>query len=395
MLLDKAVLENPYPFYQRLREDAPVWKVPGTKIVIVSDYALLDEASKRVEDFSSNMTSVLFKKRSGLPGRLSRRAGIMELLPTADPPVHGRQKAVVLPSFSPKRIADLQTEIEAVADSHVGDAVARGNVEFMSAVANPLPMKIVSDLVGFRSSNIDTLLQAAFDSTAIVSGSSTLPRLLMRFLRSFFIQRWMVCQLDSTALDDSHIIGSIKRCVDDGTLTKMEGTGLLHLFLAAGGESTTSLLGSAVRILADDQALQQKLREQPELISSFYEEVLRLESPFRSMLRSTHKDTTLGGVDIPAGSTVLLYWGAGNRDPKVFNNPDVIDLERPRRHLAFGRGIHTCVGAPLARLEAQTVLSKLLEQTSSIALDPQSPPQWVESAQVRRYEKLSLLLTPR
>jgi len=140
--------------------------------------------------------------------------------------------------------------------------------------------------------------------------------------------------------------------------------------LAAGGESTTSLIGNAVRLLADHQDLQQRLRQQPELIPSFVEEALRLESPFRHHMRSVSKDTTLGGVDIPAGATVLLFWGAANRDPAVFERPDEVVLGRPRRHVAFGRDIHYCVGAPLARLEARVVLTVLLNCTSSITLDP-------------------------
>src|SRR5262249_50544972 len=155
-----------------------------------------------------------------------------------------------------------------------------------------------------------------------------------------------------------------------GALQPIEGNAILHILLAAGGESTTSLLGNSVRVLAEDQALQQRLRVQPELIPGFLEEVLRVESPFRFHPRSVAQAASLGGVTIPAGATVLLFWASGNRDPGVFSNPDQIDPGRARTHMTFGRGIHTCVGAPLARLEGQIVLRLLLERTSSITLDP-------------------------
>ena len=277
----------------------------------------------------------------------------------------------------------------------VNKALSEGKADFMAEIGNPLPMKIVSDLVGFRKSNIDKLLQAAFDSTAVVSGSSSIFQLGWCMLRSYLSYRWVGTQLRSASTDQQDILGSIKRSIDAGVLSEMEGRAFLLLFLAAGGESTTSLLGSAVRILADDQALQTTLREQPDLIPAFIEEVLRLESPFRFHLRSTPKDTVLGNVPIPSGSTVLLFWGAGNRDPETFINPDNIDLTRPRKHITFGRGIHTCIGAPLARLEALTVLQLLLASTSRIALDPADSPQWVNSLQVRRYQKLPVILTPR
>jgi cytochrome P450 family 144 len=176
-----------------------------------------------------------------------------------------------------------------------------------------------------------------------------------------------------------------------------EVTTILHTLLSAGGESTTSLLGNAVRMLAENPALQKQLRAQPEHVDVFVEEALRLESPFRQMLRSVPRDTTLSGVDIPAGSTVLLLFAAGNRDPAQFDNPDSVDLTRgsPKRHLAFGHGIHFCVGAALARIEARAVLTALLEQTGEFGLDPDRVPQWVDSLLVRRHHQLPITATAR
>jgi cytochrome P450 family 144 len=170
---------------------------------------------------------------------------------------------------------------------------------------------------------------------------------------------------------------------------------VLHTLLSAGGESTTSLLGNAVRLLAERQELQSLLRGSPELIPAFIEEALRLESPFRFLLRTTAHDTVLNDVDIPAGATVLLLWGAANRDAAIFENPDAIVLERevPKRHVAFGRGIHHCVGASLARLEARIVLESLLERTKGFTLDPNEPPRWVQSLMVRRHDHLVIRVT--
>ncbi len=394
-LLDRSILENPYPFYQQLQKDAPVWKVPGTHIYIVTRHALLEEATRRVEDFSSSLTNVLYRKFNGLPGRVSYKSGALPVLATADPPIHSQHKTAVFSHFSAKSIAALKPEVEAVAKDCIDTALSKERSDFMAEIGNPLPMRIVSDLVGFRESDINKLLQAAFDSTAVVSGSSSIFQLGWCMLRSYLIYRWVGGQLRRVSTNSQNILGSIKRSIDDGILSEMEGRAFLLLFLAAGGESTTSLLGSAVRILADDQTLQTTLREQLELIPAFIEEVLRLESPFRFHLRSTPKDTVLGNVPIPSGATVLLFWGAGNRDPEAFDNADNVDLTRPRKHITFGRGIHTCIGAPLARLEAQTVLQLLLESTSSIKLDSTDPPQWVSSLQVRRYQRLPVFLKPR
>jgi cytochrome P450 len=177
-------------------------------------------------------------------------------------------------------------------------------------------------------------------------------------------------------------------------LTDVQATVILHTLLSAGGESTTSLLGNSVRILAEQPDLQEHLRQNPDKIPIFVEEALRLESPFRYLMRTVPDDTTLGSADIPAGATVLLLWGAANHDTAEFERPDEFDLNRhvPRRHVAFGRGIHHCVGAPLARMEARNVLTVLLERTSNITLDPESTPRWVNSLMVRRHQQLPIRL---
>jgi cytochrome P450 len=152
-----------------------------------------------------------------------------------------------------------------------------------------------------------------------------------------------------------------------------------------------------VGLLAEHPELQEHLRRNPEQIPRFVEEALRIESPFRYQMRSVPKDTSLGGVDIPADATLLLLFGAANRDDAEFERPDEVDLHRkvPRLHLAFGRGIHHCVGAPLARIEARVVLTVLLERTASITLDPGRTPRWVNSLMVRRHEQLPLRLVAR
>jgi cytochrome P450 len=193
------------------------------------------------------------------------------------------------------------------------------------------------------------------------------------------------------------LLGAVARSIVDGILTESEGAGILTILLSAGGESTTSLLGNAVRMLAEDPELQNHLRRNLDQVPLFVEEALRLESPFRYMMRTVPADTSLGGVEIPTGATVLLLWASGNRDEQEFERPTEVDLARrvPRRHVAFGRGIHHCVGAPLARIEARNVLSVLLDRTSTISLDPEHPPRWVDSLLVRRHQELPVRLRAR
>jgi cytochrome P450 len=396
LLLDPKVIEDPYPFYHQLHEHAPVWQVPGTELFVVSSFALLAEATARVEDFSSNMHCLLYRDEQGLPARLSFGSAGVQALATADPPTHTVHKHAVFPEFVSKRMALLEPEIAELATRFVERAVGNRTVDFMTDIGNLIPITVISRLIGFRNSDPERLLRAAFDSTLLLGSTLTREQLIELVMRSQEIQAWVREQLAAAANEPGEdILTSIGRGVEAGSLDVQSGVTILHTLLSAGGESTTSLLGNAVRLMAENQDLQQKLRQQPELIPKLAEEALRLESPFRNLMRSVHKDTTLGGVNIPAGATILLMWGAANRDPAAFERPDELVLDRPRIHVAFGRGIHTCVGAPLARLEARIVLTVLLERTSSITLDPDRPPAWVDSLQVRRHERLPVQLVPR
>src|ERR1700730_4919406 len=399
LLLDPEVIDDPYPFYQRLRAQAPVWEIPGTGLFTVATFSLVAEAAGRVEDFSSNLWCLLSRDDAGVPCRLSFGEAASQALASADPPAHALHRSTVFPELVAKRMAMLEPDITDLANACVTGALASGTpVEFMTAIGNVVPITMTSRLIGLRDADIDQLLSAAFDSTALLGSALSYDELMEFITRSGEIQEWLAGQVATAKQEPGDdILGAVARGVNDGVFGDLEAASILHILLAAAGESTTSLLGNAVRMLAERQDLQEHLRQNPEQIPRFVEEALRLEPPFRYHMRHVPEDTTLGGVKIPAESTVLLLWGAANRDAAEYERPDEIDLQRkaPRLHMAFGRGIHHCVGAPLARVEARIVLTVLLERTASITLDPEHPPRWVRSLMVRRHEQLPLRLVAR
>jgi cytochrome P450 len=398
LLLDADVIENPYEFYRRLVGRAPVWVVPGTEIVIVSSFGAVTEATNRVEDFSSNLCGLLYRTDAGTPGVLPFDVGMsVQALATADPPAHGAHRNAVFPELVARRMAELRPEIETLTESRYNEAFASPRVEFMELIANAIPIRIVSDLIGFHDEDPDELLAAAFASTAMLAATETLDQISAAMERSAGLLGWMSAELERACTGDADgILAAIGASVAAGELSLDEGLVVIHTLLSAGGESTTSLLGNAVHLLATMPELQRELRNNSELIAPFIEEVLRLESPFRYHLRRVVHETELRGVTIPADSTMLLFWGAANRDASEFDRPDDVVLDRPspRHHLAFGRGIHLCVGAPLARLEAHVVISQLLQRTDHFALDSDAPPVRVDSLMVRRFERLPLVVTP-
>jgi cytochrome P450 len=394
-LLDPEVIAQPYGFYEALRSDAPVWEVPGTGIFTVATYELLAEAAARVEDFSSNLNCLLYQDDQGMPCRFSFGDAGLQALATADPPMHALHRGSVFPELVAKRMAALEPDVVQIAEHCASQALNEGSVDFMAAIGNVVPITMISRLIGFHDSDLDQLLRAAFDSTAMLGSTLSYDDLVAHISRTGEIEEWISRQLATAMSEPSRdLLGAVAQGVKSQAFSDAEAVVILHTLLSAGGESTTSLIGNAVRILAEDRELQHRLRESPELIPMFVEEALRLEPPFRYHMRHAPYNTELGGVEIQAGATVLLLWGAANRDAAMFDHPESIDLTReaPRRHVAFGRGIHHCVGAPLARVEARNVIRVLLSRTSEIKLDRQRQPRWVNSLMVRRHEELPVQL---
>jgi cytochrome P450 len=393
LLLDPEVIEEPYALYDRLRREAPVWRVPGTDVVTVSSFDALADAVARVEDFSSNLEALLYRDDDGLPARIEFGGAGIQTLATADPPLHAIHRGAVFPELVARRMNQLEPDVTELTRRLLRPLLAADRpFDFMAEVGNLVPINVISWLIGFADHDPQELLGAAFDSTELLS--ATMPRAVLEtmLLRTTEVGTWMAGQLqDALAAPGEDLLGAVARSVQADTMSFESAVVVLQTLLSAGGESTTSLLGNAVRILAERPELQQRLRDDPALLAPFIEEALRLEPPFRYHMRTTHAPAELAGTEIPSGATVLLLWGAANRDHAEYERPDEVVLNRPapRHHLAFGRGIHFCVGAPLARLEARVVLGALLDGTEHIGLAEERPTR-VNSLMVRRHDTLPI-----
>jgi cytochrome P450 len=389
-LLDPHVVQDPYPFYDEVRREAPVWRVGGSNVFLVTAFEPLAEAALRVNDFSSVLTALLYKDADGLPATLPIELG-EPTLATADPPVHTLHKQLMFPRFVTKRMELLEEELVGFTNARLDETETHADFDFMTAVAGAVPIHAISALIGFRNSDEQMLLQTAYDSVELTGGFKTLEELGRARLRTDEISAWMNAQLDERdGRSATDVLDAVKAAINGGQLTKGEGVTTMLTLLAAGGESTASLLGAAVRILADRPDIQAVLQKDLALLPAFIDEALRLESPFRHHLRSVPRDTELAGVPVPAGSAVMLMWGAANRDPAVFENPAELVLGRPQQHVTFGRGIHQCLGRALARLEARIVLTAMLQRQRFPKVVADQEPEWEYSLQVRRYRRLPL-----
>src|SRR5215468_4336565 len=184
LLLDASVIDDPYDFYRRLVAEAPVWRVPDTEIVIVSSYDAVTEIVSRVDDFSSNLHAILYRSELGTPELLPFEAGGLQTLAIADPPVHTAHRNAVFPELVARRMAALRPDIEALAEERLAEALSRPRFEVMNDLANAIPIRVVSQLIGFQAADPDRLLAAAFDSTAMLAATKPLDEIQATMERS-------------------------------------------------------------------------------------------------------------------------------------------------------------------------------------------------------------------
>jgi len=408
-LFDPAVVEDPHSYFAALRTADPVHEVPGTGTFLVTRMDLIHEIVANPSVFSSVSAQFLHRSaRDGMPGLQSAAPGLDidsggpgAVLATADPPDHTRQRRVVARRLSTTAMQAIEPEFRALVDRALDTPLHTGRIEWMSDVAEPLPMIMVARILGVADDDAPRLKRQGYASVEAINGFVTPERLAELGEPMMDVGPVADAYLAARAArryDPSTLIGVCGQAVEDGELTDDEALMILFLLISAGGESTTSLTGTGVRILAEHPALQDRLRRAPELIPAFVEEACRIDPPFRGHYRRVMADTVLGGVPLPAGSTVVLTWTAANRDADAFVNADDIDLQRPnpRHHVGFGWGIHLCLGAPLARVEAKVAFEQLLARTASFAVDPSSQPlRHHLSLMVRRLVELPLVIETR
>lgn len=389
---DEAI-QDPYPLFDRMRADAPVHRIGDSVFYAVSGWDAVLEAVDRVEDFSSNLTATMVFHEDGTvtPFDMGPPGDSMHALATADDPIHAMHRKILLPHLSAKRIRVIEEFAAQTADRLWEENLRDGRIEWMSAIANRLPMMVVCKLLGLPADDVDKLIRLGYATTTLLDGVVAAEQLELAGLAAMELSGYVIEHFEkASGKPESALMADLAARCASGELAQLPALGIMLTLFSAAGESTASLLGSAAWILTDRPAIQRQLRENPELLSAFIEETLRFEPPFRGHYRHVWRDTTLAGVEVPAGAHLLLMWGAANRDPTHFEDPNEFRLDRAaaKSHVSFGRGVHFCVGAALARLEAHIALRMLLERTSWI--DATDIGDWLPSILVRRRDRLQL-----
>ncbi|MBV8179653.1 MAG: cytochrome P450 [Mycobacterium sp.] len=388
-----ATLQDPYPLYDRMHAEAPVHRIGDSVFYAVCGWDAVLEAVERVQDFSSNLTATMVYHDDGTvtPFDMVPLGDPSHALAIADDPVHAMHRKILLPHLSAKRVRIIEEFAADTAEQLWDENLRDGQIEWMSAMANRLPMMVVARLLGLPDDDVDDLIRLGYAATTLLDGIVASDQLQAAGVAAFELSSYVVKHFEkSSASDEYGLIADLATRCASGELEQTPALAIMLTLFGAAGESTASLLGNAAWILADRPEIQRQVRENPELLGVFIEEAMRFESPFRGHYRHVLRDTTLAGIDVPASSHLLLMWGAANRDPEHFEAPNEFRLDRAsaKDHLTFGKGAHFCVGAALARLEARIVLGMLLGRTGWI--DAADVGDWLPSILVRRRERLQL-----
>ena len=393
----KPLYQNPYPYYEFLRAHGPVWREPNHDVVMITGF---DEAMAVYTDpatFSScNAVSGPFP---GLPVPLEGddisatieqhrdELPFSDQLPTFDPPKHTAHRALLMRLITPKRLRENEEFMWRLADRQIDEFHARGECDFIHDYANPFTLLVIADLLGVPEADHETFRLELQGDRRPSQGYGKGPNATMAHKPLEFLYDRFSGYIEDRRREprDDVMTGLATATFPDGSLPDVREVMLIaaNLF-AAGQETTARLLGAMLRFVAERPELQEQLRSDRALVPAFVEETLRLESPIQSDFRLSRVPTTVGAVELPAGTTVMVLNGAANRDPREFDHPTELRLDRPngRQHLGFGFGIHTCAGAPLARAEARISLERLFDRTADLRVSDAEH----GAAGARRYE---------
>ncbi len=364
------VLADPFAAYQQALAFCPVYPVPGAGVTMVLSYELIAEATARIDDFSNDFSAILSGLRSADPdvmAILDKGWPQQDTLLTADPPNHTRFRKLVNLAFSMKRVEALEAHMRHIATRLIDGFIGKGECEFIRDFSMPLPVQLITEQIGIDRTDFATVKHWSDAFTDRLGGMISKERELECAAEVVEFQHAMKKKIDARrAQPCDDLLSDLVNAQVDGErpLDDAELLSILQQLMVAGNETTTSALaGGLVQLIRNpDQA--DKVRADPSLIRNMVEEILRTESPTAGLWRVVKRDTELGGVPLKTGSMLMLRFAAANRDPARFANPDAFDVERKNAssHLAFGRGIHMCVGNMLARKELAVAFDELLRR---------------------------------
>lgn len=370
---------NPFPHYERMRESAPVFQDEQSGSWHVFRYADVERVLSDHGTFSSRFGG----DDPSEAGQLFAAS-----LVTTDPPRHRQLRSLVSQAFTPKAVEALAPRISTLTEDLLDKIVSAGTADLIEDLAYPLPVIVIAELMGIPAEDRDRFKH--WSDVIVSQTQSGVPNADQSTTNREMAEYFLALIEHRRSLPGNDLISNLLLAEIDGQkLSVAELLGFCSLLLVAGNETTTNLIGNAVLCFTETPGITERFRAEPALLPQAIEEVLRYRSPVQSMYRVTAADTALGGVPIPAGAPLVAWIGSANRDERQFDHAEQFDVDRgPIRHLAFGHGIHFCLGAPLARLEARIALQAILARLPGLTLAPGSRLQRMDSTIVYGLKEL-------
>ncbi len=397
-LLAPEFTDDPYPTYHHLRSNDPVHWSEAWGCWVLTSYADVLASLRDPQNFvnSGRFRPIL----ENLPPET--RAEIQPLerhfeqgLLNVDPPDHTRMRALINKAFTPRAVAEMRPAIQEIVDEHLDVVQGKGRMEVIRAIAFPLPVIVVAGMMGVPKADRDQFKHWSTDIVAFQSTAYTTPEIITHSQRALLAMREYlreVCR-QRRRHPQRDLISAMVAAEEQGDkLTEGELLSTCVTMMIAGHETTTNLIATGLlSLLRNPDALQQ-LKADPLLIDTAVEELLRYDSPLQRNRRVVARDLEFGGKRMKRGQLVLQMLGAANRDPVQFPNPDQLDVHRsPNAHVAFGRGIHFCLGAPLARLEAPIAINTILRRMPALRLETDQVEWWHEHGMFRGLKSLPVV----
>jgi cytochrome P450 len=390
LLVSQSIMQDPYPIYRRLRQEAPVFWSENWKAWVVSRFGDVAKSLKDNENLSNeNRQGLLFEGLSAEEReKLAplRHYFAQKDVIGSDPPDHVRMRALVQKAFTPKTVASLEPRTRALAREMIGNPQAAGRFDFIQEVAHPLPVVLIAEMLGAPSQDRNLFKRWSSDILSFQGTGQTVYSVASKsqtaLLELFAYMNRLIDQRRAEPKED--VITALAFAEESGQcFSRDELLATCNTLLTAGHETTTNLIGNLVHLLLTHPQQWAALNASPILIGPAVEEALRFEAPKQRNFRRVKKRHEFGGAEFSEDEMVFQLIGSANRDPENTENPDVFDITRSKiEHLSFGSGIHFCLGAPLARMEARVVLETLLELMPDVEIVPGSL-QWQERVQLR------------
>src|ERR1700742_5116224 len=379
---DGRLTDDPYRFYEALRNKCPVSREDHYGVTMVTGWQEAVDVYNDAETFSScisvtgpfpgfpvplegdDITEAIKELRDEIP--------FSDQLPTLAPPTHTNHRALLMRLITPKRLKENEDAMWVIADEMLADFLAPGEGEFIKGFAGPFTLLVIADLLGVPEEDRDKFVRGIRDHSGGGvggTGKESLAHSPLEFLYGLFSD--YVSDRRREPRDDV-LTGLATATYPDGSIPEVEDVArVASNVFSAGQETTVRLLGASLQTLGERPDIQAQLRKDRSLIGNFIEESLRHESPVKGDFRLNRVPVNIGGGDLPAGPTAMIVEAAAHRDPRRFEDPATFDPARKnaRQHISFGRGIHSCPGAPLARAETRVAIERLLDRTSEIAIN--------------------------